>query len=52
VLGELADQQKPQTFDVRAMTPELRQAAIARTVEAHPGLAALTPRSPGVRAEP
>jgi hypothetical protein len=34
------------------MTPQQRQAAIARMVKEHPGLAALIPRAAGVRAEP
>jgi hypothetical protein len=39
-------------LDARAMTPEQRKQAIVATVEAHPGLAALIPRTAGVRAEP
>jgi hypothetical protein len=40
-----------QTFDPRSMTSEQRRAAIARMVEEHPGLAALIPRTSGVRGE-
>jgi hypothetical protein len=34
------------------MTPSQRKAAIAAMVEAHPGLAALIPRTPRVSPEP
>jgi hypothetical protein len=51
-LGKPAEQTDMQTIDARAMTPEQRKAAIARLVEAHPGLAALRPRAPGAHAEP
>jgi hypothetical protein len=51
-LGKPDDQPELQTLDARAMTSEQRQAAIARMVEEHPGLAALIPRAAGARAEP
>jgi hypothetical protein len=36
---------RDETVNVRAMTPEQRQALMARVLEDHPGLAALIPRT-------
>jgi hypothetical protein len=45
---EQAQTELTETIDARAITPEQRQATIARMVEKHPGLAALIPRAAGV----
>jgi hypothetical protein len=47
--GEPAEQPGLQTIDARQMTLEQRQAAIARMVEEHSGLAALIPARSKVR---
>jgi hypothetical protein len=51
-LGKPAEQTDLPTIDARAMTPEQRQAAIAKLLEEHPGLAALLPRTNGSHPEP
>jgi hypothetical protein len=38
-------EQVDERIDVRALTPEQRQALMARVLEDHPGLAALIPRT-------
>jgi hypothetical protein len=48
-LGKPAEQTDPQMLDARAMTAEQRKQAIAAMVEAHPGLAALMPRTSDVQ---
>jgi hypothetical protein len=43
-------EQVDERIDVRALTPDQRQALMARVLEDHPGLAALVPRE--MRADP
>jgi hypothetical protein len=50
--GEPGQKDELETIDVRAMTSAQRQAAIARMLEEHPGLAALVPLTNGLHPEP
>jgi hypothetical protein len=49
--GESGEEEELETIDVRAMTSAQRQAAIARMLAEHPGLAALIPRTNGLHPE-